>query len=228
MKNAVAIIPARGGSKGIPLKNLIKFCDKPLLAWSIEQALSSKKIDSVWVSSDNDEILKISENFGAKAILRPAEISTDTASSESAWLHGLNYLESLNIDVSEIIGLQATSPLRKADDIDNALSKFYENNLDSIFSVVEIEDFFMWRKNNLMKPESINYDYKKRLPRQRIERKYLENGSFYIFNASKFKNAKNRINGKIGMYTMEKFQMFQIDNPEDVSLCEIIMKSFIL
>lgn len=91
--NTIAIIPARGGSKGIPGKNLLPFCGKPLLAWSIEQALSSKYIKSVYVSSDDDEILEVAESYGAIGIKRPKELATDTSTSEEALLHTLNYKE---------------------------------------------------------------------------------------------------------------------------------------
>ena len=93
MGNCVAIIPARGGSKGIPGKNLLKLAGKPLIAWSIEHALKSSKIDSVWVTSDSDEILSVSVAYGAKAIKRPASISGDKATSEEAWIHALKKIQ---------------------------------------------------------------------------------------------------------------------------------------
>ena len=89
MNKIVAVIPARSGSKGIRKKNLMPFCGKPLLAWSIEQAISSTLIDKVWVSSNSNEILSVAESFGAKTIKRPESISNDTASSESAWSHAI-------------------------------------------------------------------------------------------------------------------------------------------
>ena len=89
MKNIVAIIPARGGSKGIKRKNLIDFCGKPLVVWSIEQALQAKQISSVWVSSDQKDILEIAKKFESNIIVRPKSISTDTATAESTWLHAI-------------------------------------------------------------------------------------------------------------------------------------------
>lgn len=227
MQTTVAIIPARAGSKGIPSKNIISFCGKPLITWTIEQALSAKGIHSVWVTSDSDDILDVAENCGANTIKRPANISGDEATSESAWLHALDYIEKSGIAVDVVVGLQPTSPIRHFYDIDNALLQFHEEKLNSLFSAVEIEDFFMWKiEKNIT--QSINYDYKLRERRQEIVKKYLENGSFYIFKAADIKKYKNRLSGSIGIYLMQKYKMFQIDGLEDVALCEAIMKDFVL
>lgn len=221
----VAIIPARGGSKGIPKKNLINFCGKPLLAWSIEQALSVNRINSVWVSSDSEEILSVAQKYGANPILRPEALSNDTASSESAWSHALDTIGAAGINVSCIIGMQATSPLRETDDLDNALKQFETEKLDSLLSVVEIQDFFVWHQQN-NQTIALNYDYKNRKPRQIIENKFLENGSFYIFKPHLLRENNNRLGGKIGMYVMDKYKMFQIDHLTDVELCSVVMKGY--
>ena len=117
MSNVVAIIPDRGGSKGINEKNSLLIAGKPLLAWSIERALTSKYIDSVWVTSDSEEILNIAVEYGANPIIRPVEISGDKASSESAWLHAVKTIEQ-EISVDIIVGVQATSPIRGENDFD--------------------------------------------------------------------------------------------------------------
>ena len=135
MKNA-AIIPARGGSKGIPKKNLINFCGKPLIYWSIKQAQLSKKIDSVWVTSDDKEILKVSEKYGANIIKRPNQLATDFSSSESAWIHAIDHIQNeTNIKLEYAIGLQPTSPIRNFSDFDLAIEYFCKKNLDSLLSV---------------------------------------------------------------------------------------------
>ena len=226
MKNIVAVIPARGGSKGIPGKNIVDFCGSPLISWSIRQALNSELISSVWVSSDSDEILECSENFGANSILRPKEISGDFATSESAWIHSLEQIEQKE-KVDIVVGLQATSPLRSKSDIDLSLQTYINNNLDSLFSVVEIEDFFMWSfDKDINKPRSINYDFKNRKRRQDLSTKYLENGSIYAFNPKMLLETKNRIHGEMGFYIMEKYKMFQIDSFADLELCQRIMKGY--
>lgn len=225
--SVVAIIPARGGSKGIPRKNLMDFCGKPLIAWSILQAKAVNKIESVWVTSDDDEILHVSEKYGAKTIKRPSKISGDTSSSESAWIHAIGEISKTQPRPDVVVGLQATSPLRQSSDLAEALNQFYKNNADSMLSLVEIEDFFIWRECQNKAYESVNYDYKNRLPRQLIDKRYLENGSFYIFNVDGFLENKNRLFGDIDGFIMSKLKMFQIDNHVDVELCRALMKNLI-
>src|SRR4051812_30272931 len=107
----VCIIPARGGSKGIPRKNLIDFCGKPLISWSIAQARNSKFISDVFVTTDIREIAQQSETFGAKIIQRPDELATDTASSEAALIHAVDEIEKKG-KIDLVVFLQATSPIR--------------------------------------------------------------------------------------------------------------------
>ena len=125
------IILARGGSKRIPRKNIMQFCGKPLIAWSIEQAKASQYIEDVYVSSDDEEILKVSKKYGAKTIERPYELATDSSLSEDALLHALDYMG----DPSIVVFLQPTSPVREAKDIDNALERFMGREVDSLFSI---------------------------------------------------------------------------------------------
>lgn len=226
MGSTVAIIPARTGSKGVVGKNLLSFCGKPLLAWSIKQALAADGVDSVWVSSDGEEILEVARAYGARAIKRPVEISSDTAASESAWLHALEVISGQGLAVDWVVGMQVTSPIREPEDIGRALKQVKEERLDSLLSVVEIEDFFTWRVDESGQAQSVNYDYRDRKPRQHIEKRYLENGSFYIFRPELLRALNNRLGGKIGMYVMAHHKMFQIDNLADVALCEAIMRGF--
>lgn len=226
MKTVVAIIPARGGSKGIPRKNLVDICGKPLLAWSILQARNAASIDSVWVTSDDEEILSVAEAYGARPILRPPEISGDTASSETAWLHALDVIESQGMPVDLVVAMQATSPLRETSDLDGGVSVLREQGYDSLLSVTEVEDFFTWRIGDEGSAESVNYDYRNRKRRQQIEKRYLENGSFYVFRPELLRRDHNRLGGRIGLFVMSRFKMFQIDNPEDIDLCTAIMRGF--
>ena len=114
MVNIVAIIIARGGSKGIPNKNIMNFCGKPLIAWTIDACLKGG-VTSVWVSSDSDEILEISKTFGANLIKRPKQFAKDTSSSEEAWSHAINYLEiKMGNFLDWVIAPQVTSPLTES------------------------------------------------------------------------------------------------------------------
>lgn len=226
MSSTVAIIPARGGSKGIPRKNVIDVAGKPLIAWSILQAAAAREIDSVWVTSDDDEILAVAESYGARPIRRPAEISGDRATSESAWLHALDVIEAQGVSVELVVAMQATSPLREASDLDGGIRQLREQGHDSLLSVAEVEDFFMWRLGADGNAESVNYDYRDRKRRQQIEKRYLENGSFYVFRPDQLRRDNNRLGGRIGLFTMARHKMFQIDNPEDVELCAAIIRGF--
>jgi N-acylneuraminate cytidylyltransferase len=205
---------------------LVKVCGKPLIAWSILQARNAHHIDSVWVTSDDDEVLAVAESFGARPIRRPAEISGDQASSESAWLHALDAIEAQGLAVDLVVAMQATSPIREAADLDGGLQTLYEQGYDSLLSVAEVEDFFTWRIGGGGGAESVSYDYRNRKRRQQIEKRYLENGSFYVFRPQQLRRENNRLGGRIGLFVMARHKMFQIDNPEDIELCAAIMRSF--
>jgi len=224
-RKTLAVIAARGGSKGIPHKNLLDLCGKPLIAWTVEQARAARGVDVVAVSSDSDKILQAAEAAGAVGVRRPDDISGDLASSESAWLHALNAIDERMGRFERIVALQATSPIREPDDIEKALATFDREQLDSLLSVCEVEDYFNWRIG-ADGPEPINYDFRNRRMRQQIEKRYLENGSFYVLIPSLLREQSNRLGGKIGMHLMERHKMFQIDRPEDVKLCAAIMRSY--
>ncbi len=223
MADVVAIILARGGSKGIPGKNIIDFCGKPLIVWTIEQLQQSKGINSIWVSSDSEKILSVSKTCGAEIIHRPAEISSDAATSESGWLHALDYIENKVGCVDLVVAPQVTSPLREPADIERGLHDFQEQKCDSMFSCSIVEDLFFWERTPDGKLKSINYDYKNRKRRQDISKQYIENGSFYLFKPEVLRKFNNRFGGKIGVTEMEFWKMFQIDEPSDIKLCQVIM-----
>lgn len=224
--STVAIIPARAGSKGIPGKNLVPVCGQPLIYWSVRQALGAKRIDSVWVSSDGDEILEVAQRAGARAIRRPAELASDTASSESAWLHALEAIEREGHPVTRVVGMQATSPVREPRDLDGALEQFERERLDSLLSVSEIQDFFVWEPAGDGTYRPVNYDYRNRRRRQAIRPQFRENGSFYIFRPDVLRRENSRLGGRIGAFVMAAHKIFQIDSPEDVRLCEAVMRGY--
>ena len=167
----VAIILARGGSKGIHKKNIIDFCGKPLIAWTIEHCRDGG-IDLVYVSSDSDEILAIGEHYGAKSIKRPDKLADDKSSSESGWLHALDIIEEDKCYVDWVLAPQVTSPLRTADDIRNGVKLADSGKYDSLFSCSIAEDLFFWEVHeNIL--ESVNYDWRNRKRRQNFPKQYI-------------------------------------------------------
>ena len=227
MKKTIAIILARGGSKGIPKKNLKNFCGLPLIAWSILQASNVKGINDIWVSSDDKKILNLAKKYGAKTIIRPKKLATSMANADDGYIHAITFIEKNFYIPDIIVALQATSPIRESKDLELGLKKFKIKNYDSLFSSCLAEDLLLWKK--LKKTlQSINYDFKKRPRRQEFKDYLIENGSFYIFTPNLIKKLKNRLGGKIGTYVMESWKLFELDEPSDYKFCELIMKNYIL
>ena len=212
----ISIIPARGESKGIIRKNIKNLCNKPLVAYSIEQSIKASLIDETYVSTENDEIKKISLQYGAKVIDRPPEFATDSASTESVLLHAC---EHLNKDFDYMVLLQPTSPLRYPEQIDEAIKLFVSGNGDSLLSVYK-NDSFLWDK----KGTSINYNYSNRPLRQQKEWEYVENGSIYITKKEIILTHENRLGGKILFYVMPKWMSYQIDEPLDFKIIEYLFR----
>jgi N-acylneuraminate cytidylyltransferase len=218
----VAIILARGGSKGIPNKNIINFCGEPLISWSIKQALGSSFIDDVYVSSDDNQILEISKRYGANTIIRPDDLSKDDSTSESALKHAIDEI-SREDNIENVVFLQPTSPIRSIMDINKAVETFKNGSYDSLFSACEVEDYFTWKKDG-EELVSESYNYVSRKNRQNIEKKYLENGSIYVFKPDVLTSLNNRLGGKIGVYSMDKTKQYEIDSPEDIEICEYFFR----
>lgn len=220
-----AIILARKNSKGIPNKNIINFCGKPLIEWTIIQLKKTMNEDNIWISSDSIDILKIAKRHKVNSITRPTSLAMDESTSEDAWCHAIDIIEEQR-DFDAILAPQITSPIREPSDFKNGIELFVKSKADSLLSVCEVEDYFFWELNNNQKPVSINYDFSNRKMRQSIKKKYLENGSFYIFKKRLIKKSNCRLGGKIVILPMEKYKMYQIDNKSDLELCSIIMKGY--
>ncbi len=221
--STIAIIPARGGSKGIKNKNIRTLNSKPLLAWSIEQALNSSEISEVYVSTDSQKIASIASNYGAKIpFLRPSEIADDFATSEAVMLHFSNWLIENNKSCDNLILVQATSPLRASNRFDDAIKKFKTSQKDSLVTVCESHRFF-WRADN----NTANYDFRNRPRRQDIlpnDQLFLETGSFYISKFEKFLKYKSRLFEDIYLYKTPHIESFEIDDEIDLQICEALLK----
>ena len=224
MKNII-VIPARGNSKGIKKKNLINFCNKPLLYWTLKQAKKTKMIKDIYVSTESTEIANLSKKLKAKVVWRPKKLCSDNASSESAIKH---VISNINYKVDNIVFLQATSPLRYVKDIDNALKLFLKSKADSLFSAHQAEDFFdIWKKNK-KKFSPITINFKKRKPRQMFKNQhYMQNGSIYIFKKKILDRHNNRLGGKIMIFQMKEWQSFQLDSIKQKKIMETIFKSML-
>lgn len=213
----VAFIPVRAGSKSIKNKNIISINNKPLIYWSVFAANNSK-LDKVYVSTDSEEIKVVVENFcfdKVEVISRSAESSSDNATSETALIEFARKYEFDNV-----VFMQATSPLTKADDIDGALEKFLNSDKKSLVSVVKRHQF-LWNINGI----PMNYNPQKRPRRQDWEGYYIENGAFYISSKNEILKTECRITPPVDFWEMRENSLFEIDEPEDIYIVEKLFPS---
>lgn len=216
--STIAIIPARGGSKGIPGKNLQLVGGVSLVARAILTANQSTLIDSVYVSTDDAEIAAEARRYGAKVIERPLKFATDKASSESVLLHAL---KKVGKDVETLVLLQCTSPFIDVDALDVAISKVQSNDYDTVFSARESFDF-IWTANKHQEAKGLNHDEHRRLRRQDRTPDLIETGAFYVMNAKKFKKIEHRFFGKIGAQLVNEFRAIEIDTSAQLRLAQLM------
>lgn len=224
-KKIIAVIPARGGSKGVPRKNIKILAGKPLIAWTIDAAKKSEYLDRVIVSTEDREIAETSKKWGAEVVKRPEDLAGDVSPTEPVTEQVINYLEKNgNYSPDAIVLLQPTSPLRLVHHIDESVKKFLQEKYDSLISVCP-SHVFIW-SNEKDGAIPVNYDFKKRQRRQDIKPEYRENGAIYIFNKKKFMEEKTIPCGRIGLYIMPVENSFEIDEGFDFWLCEEIIKNY--
>ncbi|MGH2307421.1 cytidylyltransferase domain-containing protein [Aliarcobacter sp. ERUVET-8] len=222
-KTFLAIIPARGGSKRLPRKNILDLCGKPLISWSIEAALKSKYISKVVVSSDDEEILNISSNFGADIIKRPYELANDTATTFDAIKHTINNLEKYDY----IVLLQPTSPLRNEKHIDEAIELLEEKQADAIVSVCEMDHSPLW-SNTLPKDGNMKNFLRDEVLNKRsqdLEKYYRVNGAVYICKTDKLlENKSFFLKDNIFAYIMDRKSSIDIDEEIDFLFAERVIE----
>lgn len=225
----LAIIPARGGSKGLPGKNIKPLCGKPLIGWTIEQAKASKYIDEIFVSTDSQEIADVAESFGVKVPeLRPAELASDTATSASFVIYTIEKLKAQGKEFDYIILLEPTSPLRMVEDIDSSIITLHNTpDADSIVGVCKAEcahPAFMVKVNSdgLLLPFQ---DSMKALRRQDIGDVYFFEGTVYVTRTNAFLDRKSFYHEKTLPYIVPKGRAFEIDDAEDFYIVESLMNN---
>jgi len=219
----VAVIPARGGSKGLPRKNILDIAGRPLITHTVAHALGASVIDRVYVSTDDAEISEIASEAGAVVIDRPIELSGDQATTEQALEHALAImLEEYNLEPEILVLLQCTSPIRGSEDIDAAVGMVSSGSFDSVLSVSPSHRF-IWRAES-HGAKALNYDPLHRPMRQEMTSEFVENGSLYVFRPQGFREARSRLHGKIGMHVMGPWSHIDIDSQDDFELCEWILR----
>lgn len=213
----VAIIPARGGSKQVPRKNVQKVGGVPLVARAVHAALAADGIDLVVVSTDDDEIAGVSAAAGARVIRRPAEISGDTATSESAIMHALDELASAGEEVDVVAFLQATSAFIPPDALAGAVVQVRAGEADSVFSAFETYGF-LWRRDADGAALAINHEAAHRPRRQDREPHYLETGAFYVFSAAGFRESGHRFFGRTAIAEVPEWTAIEIDDEQQLRI----------
>jgi len=228
--NTLAIVPARGGSKRLPLKNILNIAGKPLINWTIEAGLRSSYINRLIVSTDDLKIAELARSVGADVpFIRPDKLSQDTSTSYDLIEHSLMSIkENEGIEYDNVILLQPTSPLRSTDDIDGAYKIYYEKNALAVISLCETEHSPLWSNTipeNLSMSNFLNPDINK-TPSQNLPLYYRLNGAIYICDTTALLKEKNLyLKDRIYAYIMSKKNSIDIDDQIDFDLAGLYLKN---
>lgn len=226
-KKILGLIPARGGSKGLPKKNILPLAGKPLIAWTIEQIKRSKYTDSFIVSTDDEEIASVSRKYGCEVpFIRPHEIATDSAKGIEVVFHALNWFESREQKFDILILLQPTSPLRKIEDIDNSIEMLFEKNAKAIVSVCKTEHHPLW--SSILPPDGSMKDFLnqniKNKNRQELPKYYRLNGAIYLSYCDYLKKSKSFLGEQTFAYIMPQERSIDIDSSLDFKFAEFLLQ----
>lgn len=221
--NNLAIIPARGGSKGLPRKNIKMLAGVPLVAHAIRAAQGARAVSRVVVSTDDAEIGAVAQQYGAEVVWRPADISGDTAGSELALLHVLDTLRESEGYVPDLtVFLQCTSPLTRAEDVDGTVTALVGEDADSALAVTPFFHF-LWGLDDAGEATGLNHDKAVRPLRQEREPQFLETGAVYVMRTEGFLAARHRFFGRTAMYEMPCKRVLEIDEPTDFETAERLL-----
>jgi len=221
--DVLAVIPARGGSKGVPGKNLRLLGGIPLVARSVLAARGARTVTRVVVSTDDPRIAAVSREHGAAVVVRPPELSGDTASSESALLHALEALRAEGSPRPElVVFLQCTSPFTTAEDVDGAVELLLSEGADTAFTAAPFFHF-VWRRGEGGGAVGVNHDKAFRPRRQEREGEFVENGAVYVMRTEGFLAARHRFFGKTVIRPMPPERSLEIDEPADFAVAEALL-----
>lgn len=216
----VAIIPARGGSKGVPRKNVLPLAGKPLIAHMIDAARTASMVSRVVVSTDDDEIADVAVQFGADVVRRPAAIAGDLSRSEDALIHAIDSLfQTENYAPDILVMLQCTSPLTAPEDIDGTIKKMIDHGADTALAVTDFH-YFLWHEGPDGEALAVNHDKSVRLMRQERTPEYLETGAVYAMDVAGFRAARHRFFGRTVIHHTPPQRRLEIDDPEDFRVAE--------
>ena len=225
----LGLILARGRSKGIKQKNITKLCGKPLIAWTINSALKSKRLTDIVLSTDSIKIAKIGKKFGADVpFIRPLKFSKDKSPSIDAIEHAIKWLRKKGKNYEFVVLLEPTSPLRDHNDIDLAINKVIKLKAQSLVSVskaVALHPAYLYKKTKTEKIKPFKTYKKKYIRRQDIEPVYFMEGTIYISKVSTLLKKKTFCHKNTLMYEVPKWKSFEIDDSLDLILVRAIIQN---
>ena len=217
------VVPARGGSKGVPRKNLRAVGGLPLIEWSIRSGQESSHSKTVVVSTDDDEIAQIATSAGALVVLRPAHLATDTSQTELTIAHVLDEITDAD-SYSHLVLLQPTAPIRRVGLVDQAIEKMMNDGSDSLVGVVESSPFIWKGSRSNARPE---YDVAQRPMRQFFaasDLSYRETGNIYITTVDAFRNSGCRVSSKTSLFVLNTAEGLDIDTEFDIELADTLLR----
>jgi N-acylneuraminate cytidylyltransferase len=223
--DVAVIIPARGGSKGIPRKNLRAVGGIPLIGRAVRAALAARSVGGVWVSTDDAEIADVAARYGAKIVSRPVELAADDTSSEAVLLHALDALNANGVQPRITVFVQCTAPFVHADDIDGVVDQLVRGKADSAFAAAYFHGF-LWEKDAAGAARAVDHSPDERKRRQDLARRYLEAGSVYAFRTDGFRAAGRRFFGKLALYEIPRERCWEIDDESDLVVAESLASAF--
>jgi CMP-N,N'-diacetyllegionaminic acid synthase len=219
----LCVVPARGGSKGVPRKNLRVVGGKPLIVWTIEQALSARPAMDVVVSTDDEEIAAVARSAGALVpFLRPAGLALDTTPTEPVVRHAIAAARAAEAAPDAVMLLQATSPVRLPGTLSRAVAQLEATGVDSLVGVVP-QAPFIWAEGGADAGPTAAYDVTARPRRQDLTPatlRYRETGSLYLTRTWVYDELDNRLGGRVGLFVMDELEGIDVDTELDLQVAD--------